>query len=90
MEKWIFRKAFEKVLPRSITQRLKQEFSQGSGLARLLPEHFERTIPDADLERAKADHPFVRSKEELHYYRLFAERFPGEHATATVGQWPFL
>ena len=42
------------------------------------------------IERAKADHPFVRSKEELHYYRLFAERFPGEHATATVGQWPFL
>ncbi len=90
VEKWIFRKAFEEVLPRSITQRLKQEFSQGSGLAGLLPEHFERTIPDADLERAKADHPFVRSKEELHYYRLFAERFPGEHATATVGQWPFL
>jgi asparagine synthase (glutamine-hydrolysing) len=90
VEKWIFRKAFEKVLPESITQRLKQEFSQGSGLASLLPEHFERTISDDDFERARAEHPFVRSKEELHYYRLFAERFPGDHAVATVGQWPFL
>ncbi|MHC4457822.1 MAG: asparagine synthase-related protein [Planctomycetota bacterium] len=33
IEKWIFRKAFEEMLPQKIVWRLKQEFSQGSGTA---------------------------------------------------------
>ena len=41
IEKWIFRKAFEDSLPAQITWRLKQQFSQGSGSARLLPGYFE-------------------------------------------------
>ena len=87
IEKWIFRKAFEDVLPESITWRLKQEFSQGSGSANLLPRHFDRVISDQAFGQAQAEHPVVRSKEELYYYRIFAEHFGTDHAVKTVGQW---
>jgi asparagine synthase (glutamine-hydrolysing) len=90
VEKWIFRRAFADVLPREITGRLKQEFSQGSGVAGLLPAHFDRHIGDDELVAAQRAHPFVRTKEELHYFRLFREHYPSESAAETVGQWPHL
>ena len=46
IEKWIFRKAFESFLPQEVTWRLKQEFSQGSGSADILPSYFEEMIDD--------------------------------------------
>jgi asparagine synthase (glutamine-hydrolysing) len=90
IEKWIFRKAYEELLPRSIVWRSKQEFSQGSGSAGVLPSYFEEQIADDELARAQAEYPFVRSKEELAYFRIFKERFGSGKAIATVGQWPFL
>jgi asparagine synthase (glutamine-hydrolysing) len=89
VEKWIFRRAYENDLPRSITERLKQEFSQGSGAAKLLPEHFEKVYSDAELARVQAEHPVVRSKEEMHYFQLFARYFDDGAAVETVGQWGF-
>jgi asparagine synthase (glutamine-hydrolysing) len=88
VEKWIFRKAFESVLPKAITRRVKQEFSQGSGSAALLPSHFENVIGDDELAEAQAKHPMVRSKEELYYFRIFTQHFGDGKAVATVGQWP--
>ncbi len=87
VEKWIFRKAFEKELPESITQRTKQEFSQGSGSAALLPGYFERGIDDGELETAQAQYPMIRSKEELYYFRIFTDHFGAGPAADTVGQW---
>ena len=87
IEKWIFRKAFESMLPEEIVWRLKQEFSQGSGSAGLLPAYFEDVIPDSELAEAQATHPIVRSKEELYYFRIFSERFGAGKAMETVGQW---
>jgi asparagine synthase (glutamine-hydrolysing) len=87
MEKWIFRKAFEKDLPPEITWRLKQEFSQGSGSAGVLPAYFEHTIPDGEFEQTTREHPVIRSKEELYYYRIFTEHYGTDHAVRTVGQW---
>jgi asparagine synthase (glutamine-hydrolysing) len=89
VEKWIFRKAYEGDLPPSIIERLKQEFSQGSGAAQLLPAHFDDVYSDAELTRMQAEHPLVRNKEEMHYLRLFAERFGSGRAIETVGQWAF-
>ncbi len=89
VEKWIFRKAYEGLLPRSITERLKQEFSQGSGAAHLLPQHFEQAYSDDELARVQRDHPIVRNKEEMHYFKLFTEHFGDQGAVATVGQWQF-
>jgi asparagine synthase (glutamine-hydrolysing) len=90
VEKWIFRKAFESVLPKAITQRVKQEFSQGSGSAALLPSHCENVIGDDELAEAQAKHPMVRSKEELYYFRIFTQHFGDGKAVETVGQWPKL
>ncbi len=90
VEKWIFRKAFEPSLPKAITQRVKQEFSQGSGSAALLPNYFEHVIGDDELAEAQAKYPLVRSKEELHYFRVFTEHFGDGRAVETVGQWPKL
>jgi asparagine synthase (glutamine-hydrolysing) len=88
IEKWIFRKAYQNHLPQSIVWRRKQEFSQGSGSADVLTAYFEEQIPDRELAEAQAREPLVRSKEELHYFRLFTGYFgTGRHAVSTVGQW---
>lgn len=87
IEKWIFRKAYESLLPDSITWRFKQEFSQGSGSAAELPNYFERTISDAELDAAQEQHSMIRSKEELYYFKIFTEHFGAARAVDTVGQW---
>ncbi|MBD3267340.1 hypothetical protein GF373_11790 [bacterium] len=87
IEKWIFRKAYEGILPQEITDRLKQEFSQGSGSAGVLPEYFENKVSDAEFNEAKAKHPLLRSKEEYYYFKLFTEYFGEASAVGTVGQW---
>ena len=87
IEKWIFRKAFENVLPKKIVWRLKQEFSQGSGSADVLPMYFEEMIEDDELLAAQTGFPMVRSKEELYYFNIFKEHFGSERAIDTVGQW---
>jgi len=90
IEKWIFRKAFEAVLPKEVAWRIKQEFSQGSGSADVLPGYFEDVILDEELLEAQASYPMVRSKEELFYFRIFIEHFGNGRAVDTVGQWLFL
>jgi asparagine synthase (glutamine-hydrolysing) len=87
IEKWIFRKAYENVLPKEIVWRLKQEFSQGSGSAYVLPRYFEKTIEDGELLGAQKSFPMVRSKEELYYFNIFKEHFGSGRAINTVGQW---
>lgn len=87
IEKWIFRKAFEPHLPTEIAWRLKQEFSQGSGSASVLRAYFEQEVSDREFEKCRREFPVVRSKEECHYFRLFAERFGTGPAVETVGQW---
>jgi len=87
IEKWIFRKAYESLLPESIVWRSKQEFSQGSGCANLLSAYFEEQLSDEELAEAQSHYPIIRSKEELYYFRLFTEHFGTGRAVATVGQW---
>jgi len=87
IEKWIFRKAFEQYLPDAITWRVKQEFSQGSGSADILPSYFEETLGDEALRAAQAEYPMIRSKEELYYFQIFTKHFGSGRAIDTVGQW---
>ncbi|MBW1985791.1 MAG: hypothetical protein JRI50_00965 [Deltaproteobacteria bacterium] len=87
IEKWIFRKAFEDLLPTEVVWRIKQEFSQGSGSADVLPQYFEQVISDAELAQTQSQFPMVRSKEELYYFRIFTEHFGHGRAVDTVGQW---
>ena len=90
VEKWIFRKAFEPFLPAAITQRVKQEFSQGSGSAAVLPSYFENLIGDDELSKAQSKYSIIRSKEELYYFQIFTDNFGDGQAVETVGQWPKL
>lgn len=87
IEKWIFRKAFEDKLPDAVVWRLKQEFSQGSGSADVLPQFFENVFSDEELAETQAQFPMVRSKEELYYFKIFTEHFGSGKAVDTVGQW---
>jgi asparagine synthase (glutamine-hydrolysing) len=87
IEKWIFRKAYESILPDAITWRLKQEFSQGSGAAGILPEYFDNTVSDQEFHDMRTKHPVIRSKEECYYFSLFAKHFGSGKAVDTVGQW---
>jgi asparagine synthase (glutamine-hydrolysing) len=87
IEKWIFRKAFEAMLPKQVAWRTKQEFSQGSGSAGVLPAHFEDSITDEEMANSQAEYPIIRSKEELYYFRIFTEHFGAGRAVETVGQW---
>jgi len=87
IEKWIFRKAYDSLLPESITWRVKQEFSQGSGLSDQLFGYFDDMVTEKELAQIQATHPVVRSKEELYYFRIFAEHFGAERSVETVGQW---
>jgi len=87
IEKWIFRKAYERLLPEFIVWRSKQEFSQGSGSADVLPGYFEEQIPSHELAEFQSKYPVIRSKEELYYFRLFTGYFGADRAVDTVGQW---
>ncbi len=59
---------YEQYLPDAIPWRVKQEFSQGSGSADILPSYFEQTLSDEALKTAQADYPMIRSKETLYYF----------------------
>ena len=87
IEKWIFRKAYEGKLPDEIVWRVKQEFSQGSGSAGLLPDYFEKTVDEREFTEAQKKYAFLRSKEEWHYFRIFKEHYGDGAAVDTVGQW---
>lgn len=87
MEKWILRKAFEDLLPPEICWRTKREFSQGSGSADLLPAAIEQRVSEDELRAAQDRYPFLRSREELHYFRIFANHFGTGNAVQTVGRW---
>jgi len=87
IEKWIFRKAFEQYLPEAITKRVKQEFSQGSGSADVLPSYFEKAVDTKEFKSARVDYPMIRSKEEFYYFQIFTKHFGRGRAVDTVGQW---
>lgn len=87
IEKWIFRKAFESDIPEQVVWRTREAFSKGSGSGALLTLHFEQAITDSEFSRARDQHPFIRSKEELHYFNLFASYFGKGKAVETVGRW---
>jgi len=84
MEKWILRKAFESYLPEQIVWRRKQKFSEGAGSVDFLAAVADAQIADEELTAANAAAPVpLRSKEELIYYRVYADHF-GEPSTADL------
>jgi len=77
--KWILRKAFEKVLPDSITWRDKAAMQDGSGTSGLT-SFFDNMVSDAIFlykKKTYADNEkiILASKEALYYYELYRKYF---------------
>ncbi|MEM2891210.1 MAG: asparagine synthase-related protein [Thermoplasmata archaeon] len=88
--KLVLRKAFQDMLPAEVVWRRKRRFSDGAGSINALVRVSEETISDADFERERKMLPNgrIRTKEELMYYRIFSEFFPGKSAAEAVGFTP--
>ena len=90
MEKWVVRKAFEDMLPKSVAWRQKEQFSDGVGYSWIdtLKEVVNEAVTDEQMENAKYKFPLQTptSKEEFYYRSIFAEHFPSDAAALCVPQ----
>lgn len=77
--KWILRKAFENILPQSITWREKTAMQDGSGTSGLI-SFFENVIPDSVFSEktkiyVKDEKVNLASKEALYYYEIYRKYY---------------
>lgn len=87
LDKWILRRTFENYLGRKVAWREKQQFDQGSGASGMLEQMVDKNISDEEFAKESREAPVpVRTKEELHYYRIFRRFFP-EESLSLVGRW---
>lgn len=86
-EKWILREAFRDYLPDEIVYRRKSKFSEGAGSSVALSTVAEMEITDREFERDRelSNGYIIKNKEELMYYRIFREFYPGDAAHKAVG-----
>jgi asparagine synthase (glutamine-hydrolysing) len=84
------RRAFADLLPKQVTRRRKQRFSDGAGSMTALVDVTDRLISDEEFERERGELPRnrIRTKEELLYFRAFKKRFDSESAVRAVGFTP--
>lgn len=86
--KWMLRRAFDGWLPDDVLWRRKEQFGEGTGMNDVLRTHYQATVTDQDLQReASALSPPLRTREELAYYRMFAEAFPGFDVDKLIGRF---
>lgn len=87
-EKWILRKVAQDILPENIAWRKKIKFAAGAGLGDKMADYAQSQISDSDFqhEREIADGQFLRSKEELFYYRIFKQMYPQDELIPLVGR----
>ena len=83
--KWVLRKAFENDLPPNVIWREKTPMQDGAGTASLT-KLFDSIITDEIFEKKSKkikseDDVRIRTKESLHYYELYKEKFgvPKQH-----------
>ncbi len=92
MEKWVVRKAFEDMLPESVTWRQKEQFSDGVGYSWIdtLKDLVDVEVTDKQMANAHFRYPVQtpQNKEEFYYRSIFAEHFPSDTAALCVPQEP--
>ncbi len=78
-EKTILREAFGGWLPDDLLWRPKEQFGDGSGTATVMEQRVDDLVPPDSrwAEERVAGLPAPRSREELAYQRMFAERLEG-------------
>ena len=92
MEKWVLRKAFEDLLPKEVTWRQKEQFSDGVGYSWIdtLKELVKKEVSDEMMSKASSRfsvHPPM-NKEEYYYRTIFESHFPSNAAALTVPSVP--
>ena len=92
MEKWVIRKAFEKYLPKSVTWRQKEQFSDGVGYSWIdkLKEITEEKVTDQQMNKSNKYFPInpPQNKEEFYYRSIFEKHFPSNAAAMSVPSVP--
>ncbi|MBA2792810.1 MAG: asparagine synthetase B, partial [Thermoleophilaceae bacterium] len=87
-EKRLLREAFEGWLPEELLWREKAQFGDGSGAADVLKQRMGESVSPEGFERdATLTDPPLRTREELAYFRIFAEHLPGVRAECTVSRF---
>lgn len=90
-EKRLLRQAFDGWLPDEVLWRKKAQFGEGSGAVTFLTEAMEDTVTEEEFERERhAVDPPLRSREEIAYYRIFAEHLPGVRPEQTISRFATL
>ncbi len=77
VEKWILRKAAQDLLPEAVLNRPKAKFWQGGGFNEYLSDYASSQVSDQQFheERNLKNGWQLNSKEEVLYYRIFAQHF---------------
>jgi asparagine synthase (glutamine-hydrolysing) len=87
-EKRLLRQAVEGWLPDDFIWRKKAQFGDGSGATSVLQERMEDEITEEEFERERYEvEPPLRTREELAYYRIFAEVLEGVNPKDTLGRF---
>jgi len=87
-EKRLLRQAFEGWLPDDFLWRKKAQFGDGSGAASVLKARMEKSVTEEEFgrERTKVEPP-LRTREEVAYYRIFAEDLGEVRPKHTIGRF---
>jgi asparagine synthase (glutamine-hydrolysing) len=87
-EKRLLRQAFEGWLPDDFLWRKKAQFGDGSGAASVLKERMEESVTEQEFEQERHEvDPPLRTREELAYYRIFAEDLGEVRPKHTIGRF---
>jgi len=88
--KYLLRKAFENMLPPSISSRPKLKFSHGAGSSNIFEQIAEREVTDQDFrtEQGRLEKQWsynLSCKEALYYYRILREQIADEIIFPVMG-----
>src|SRR5918911_4396941 len=87
-EKRLLSQAFEGWLPDDFLWRKKAQFGDGSGAASVLKERMEASVTEQEFEQERHEvEPLLRTREEVAYYRIFAEVLGEVRPRRTVGRF---
>jgi asparagine synthase (glutamine-hydrolysing) len=87
-EKRLLRLAFDGWLPEDFLWRKKAQFGDGSGAASVLKARMEESVTAEEFERERHEvEPSLRTREEVAYYRLFAEDLRRVSPKRTIGRF---
>ncbi|HEX2742419.1 MAG TPA: asparagine synthase-related protein, partial [Rubrobacter sp.] len=87
-EKRLLRQAFDGWLPDDFLWRKKAQFGDGSGAASVLKQRMEESVTEEEFERERHEvEPPLRTREEVAYYRIFAEDLGEVRPKRTIGRF---